>query len=179
MCCCSVGIIIMKHALCLCSFTPFVPFFPFFPSLFVPACCSLPNISSLLSPVSFETCHSSTSHYLCSSNLVFFFLSPPLTCSPSRGAGVIGALSLLGQRATRSGQRTLRAGFCPGCRPSVCPPLRPSPRTHPAAAPPGRAGPRDAKVRKLNTPLVFNITFDGDKCTCKWSCSQIWRIVSG
>lgn len=65
---------------------------------------------------------------------------------PYRGASVIGALSLLCQRAAGPGQGPIRAGLCPGFRPPVCPSLRATPRTHPAPAPPGSAGQRDAEV---------------------------------
>lgn len=83
----------------------------------------------------------------------FFFPSPLFRSPPCRGAGVVGAVSLLGPGAAGSGQGTLRAGFRPGRPPPVRSPLRPSPRAHPAPASPGGAGPRDAKVRKPNTPL--------------------------
>lgn len=81
---------------------------------------------------------------------------------PYRGASVIGALSLLCQRAAGPGQGPLCAGFCPGCRPPVCPSLRATERPHPAPAPPGRAGQRDAEVRQrarlqqsVTSPLLF------------------------
>lgn len=156
MCCCSVGIIIMKHALFLfrhplCSLSPPPIYFSSL-FIFVPAFIhfQIPHHSS---PVSIATCHVLV---LTPLPLLVWprFSTSPLSCSlPSRGAGVICALSLLGQRATGSGQGTLRAGFCPGGCPPVCPSLWPSSRAHPAPAPPRRAGPRDTKVHKLNTPL--------------------------
>ena len=76
------------------------------------------------------------------------FLPPP----PRRGASVIGAMPVLGQRAAGSGQGALRSGVRPGGGAPVRPPLRTSPRAHPAPASPGGAGPRDAKVHELNTP---------------------------
>lgn len=136
----------MKHALSLFLHT-------LCPSFLSPLCSSfspLPNTSLLFFPGSFTTCHV---HVLTISH-VFFSAFPSHLFS--RGAGVIGALSLLGQRATGSGQRTLRAGFRPGRRAPVRPSLRPSSRTHPAPAAPGRVGPRDAKVQKLNTCLSSN-----------------------
>lgn len=68
---------------------------------------------------------------------------------PHRGASVIGALSLFCQRAAGAGQGPLRAGFRPGCCPPICPSLRAPSRAHPAPAPPGSAGQRDAEVGTL------------------------------
>lgn len=76
---------------------------------------------------------------------------------PYRGASVIGALSLFCQRAAGAGQGPLRTGFCPGCRPPVCPSLRAPSCAHPTPTPPGSAGQRDAEVRKH--PHLFCITF--------------------
>lgn len=142
MCCCSVGIIIMKHALCLCSSHPLSLFLP--SPLLCSSFCPLPNISTTFPCLSLILVSITSNHPF----LIRFVFLPPFP--PCRGAGVLGAVSVLGQRATRPGEGTLRAGFRPGCRPPVCPPLRPSPRTHPAPAPPGRARPRDAKVHKPN-----------------------------
>lgn len=153
MCCCSVGIIIMKHALSLfhhnpsLSFPPIAFFYPFYPvwiHFWIPyhsfSVCYNLSCSCLDPRYPFLSNHS--------------FSTSPLPCSlPSRGAGVIGALSVLSQRATGSGQGTLHTGFCPGGCSPLCPSLWPSPCTHPAPAPPGSAGPRNTKVHKLNTPL--------------------------
>ena len=157
MCCCSAGINIMKHALSLFPHTlcPSFSFPPlFFSSLFpfVPAFIHFQTPRHYSPPPPLQTVMSfvlTISHYPFLSLIMFF--SPVVL--PSRGAGVIGALSLLGQRAAGSGQGALRAGFRPGGRPPICPSLRPSPRTHPAPAPPSRAGPGDTKVCKPNTPL--------------------------
>ena len=153
--CCSVGIIIMKHALFLCSFTPFVPFslsLPFFPLfLFVPASI---HFQLPLYYFSFSLTSLSRQLPIYPPSWPIYFSPSPLACSPPcRGASVIGALSVLGQRTAGPGQGTLRAGFRPGRCPPICSPLRPSPCAHSAPASPGRAGPGDAKVHKLTTPL--------------------------
>lgn len=78
MCCCSVGIIIMKHALSLfpCTLCPSSPTTPLF---FLPLCSSFYLLPPLLFPASFATCHvpvMTISHYPFLSNHVFF---PPLS----------------------------------------------------------------------------------------------------
>lgn len=147
MCCCSVGIIIMKSA----------------PSLFL---CGLYPL--FISPLHFLLFSYSSLQFLFSLSricllcffvfVIFFIYSTCLSWfsfpssstprSPSRGSSVIGAVPVISPRAAGSGQRSLRAGVCPGRCPPFCPPLRPSPRAHPAPAPPGCVDPRDAKVHE-------------------------------
>lgn len=71
MCCCSVGIIIMKHALSFCSFTPFV-LFPSAFFLFVPH-----KYLSATLPWFFATCHLRLPLGLVMCNLVFSPVLPP------------------------------------------------------------------------------------------------------
>lgn len=138
--CSSVGISVMRSCVVFVSQTRFLP-----PSF---SCCSfnpLPSTShkhcvrllQLVMSQSWPHCPLLSNHGF-----------SPAFLSPYRGASVIGALSLLCQRAAGPGQGPLRAGFCPGCRPPVCPSLRAPPRTHPAPAPPGSTCQRDTEVLK-------------------------------
>lgn len=125
----------------LCSFTLFVPFF--FP---------LPLQSSICPP---DT--STVPCLFCNLSLPCYPLPSHLLSALSRGTGVVCALPVLSQRAAGSGEGSLRTGLCSGCRPPICPPMRASPCTHSTPTPPGRAGPGDTKVHKLNTPYNFSI----------------------